>query len=49
MAKLINDIEPFLRLGYRIGVLALLIWIARLIEHADPSWYLSEMLQLLRR
>lgn len=41
--------EPYLRLAYRAAVLALLIWLARLIEHADPGWYLSEIMDLLRR
>lgn len=49
MDKWLEDNEAFLRLMYRLAVLGLLLWLVSAVDHADPSWYLSEMLELLRR
>lgn len=47
--KWLEQAEPVLRLGYRIAVIGLLIWIGRLIKASDQWQYLQEIVRLLNR
>lgn len=49
MRKWLENNEPWIRLAYRIAVVALLVWVARLINQSDTGWQLSEIIDLLRR
>lgn len=49
MREWLKENEPFIRLVYRIAVILLLIGIGQLIARADSGWYLSQILDLLRR
>lgn len=50
MDKWLKENEAFLRLLFRLAVVFLLLWLVSLADRlADVPWYLSEILDVVRR
>lgn len=52
MRNWLNENEPYIRLAYRVALIGVLVWLGRVIQHADPSWALNdirEWLELISR